>query len=313
MWPYARKIYYGIFVKEQVEALNAYFPEIENKTWFLRGYLGKVLYLTSIVSLNIHLFFHRYDVIHIHSALSGIFLLFGPKRSNVIITLHGTEVLDDRQYRISKHVIRKVNTLVCVSREIEDKVLLEYPDARTCVIPCAVRESFFNDNRIKSGEHVTIAFASASWREVKNYPLFMEVIDLLRSMYPQREIRTAEFDNQTREEIRETLNTIDLLLVTSFHEGSPQIVKEALCCNVPVVSANVGSVKQMLDGLLNCAVVDGYNAADYAAAVADILFRDGVSFPVRSDGRKRIHDLQYDEKTITAKIMKLYRDAILPN
>jgi teichuronic acid biosynthesis glycosyltransferase TuaC len=33
------------------------------------------------------------------------------------------------------------------------------------------------------------------------------------------------------------LNASDVLLVTSHHEGSPTIVKEALACNLPIVSA----------------------------------------------------------------------------
>ena len=226
----------------------------------------------------------------------------------MIITLHGTEILDSEQYRISRHVIKKANFLICVSAEIESIVKSEHPKATTYVLPCAVRDSFFIDNRRKKDAIVRIAFASAKWRLVKNYPLFMEIISKMRSICPQ-EIQTIELDKKTREEIRNDLNEADLLLVTSFHEGSPQIVKEALCCNTPVVSSNVGAVKEMLDGIDNCAVIDGYDSQDYVEAIQKI-FLSSPELPIRSNGRKKIYELEYDEKSVTSQIIQIYNDAI---
>jgi glycosyltransferase involved in cell wall biosynthesis len=308
MWPHSQKIYYGIFVKEQVDALVYYYPEINNKVWFIRGYIWKLNYIFSIFQLNWHLLFHKYDLVHIHSALSGIFLLFAPLRKNVIITLHGTEILDPSQYRISKRVIKKANFLICVSAEIENIVKKEHPDATTYILPCAVRDSFFTDNRRKKDAVIRIAFASAKWRSVKNYPLFTEIISKMRSICPQ-EIQTIELDKKTREEIRNDLNEADLLLLTSFHEGSPQIVKEALCCNTPVVSSKVGTVKEMLDGVENCAVIDGYNAQDYVDAIQQI-FSSSFEFPIRSNGRKKMYALKYDEKSVTSQIIQIYKELI---
>jgi glycosyltransferase involved in cell wall biosynthesis len=305
MLPYSKKIFYGIFVQEQVEALSYYHPEISNKIWFIRGYLSKLIYIWSVFSLNWHLLFHRYDIIHIHSALSGIFLLFAPKRKNVVITLHGTEILDSGQYRVSKQVIKKAKYLICVSDEIEQKIKQSPLKATTCIIPCAVRDWFFVDNRTRNDNTIKIAFASARWRDVKNYPLFEEIISRLKNVY-SIDIQTIEFDNKTREEICADLNEVDLLLMTSFHEGSPQIIKEAMCCNTPVVSSNVGTVRFMLDGVENCRVIDGYNPEEYVAAITEILRKAENGSPLRSSGRKRILDLKYDEETITLQIKQVY-------
>ena len=38
------------------------------------------------------------------------------------------------------------------------------------------------------------------------------------------------------------INASDVLLLTSLLEGSPTIVKEALACNVPIVSTPAGDV-----------------------------------------------------------------------
>jgi glycosyltransferase involved in cell wall biosynthesis len=308
MWPYSGKIFYGIFVKEQVEALTRYFPDFDNKLWFIRGwgYTGKFNYIFSIFHLNWHLLFYKYDIIHIHSALSGIFLLFAPSKKNVIITLHGTEILDTRQYRISKYVIKKAKYLICVSNEIESIIKKDNPNITTNVVPCAVRDDFFVDNRKKKDAIIRIAFASSKHRTVKNYPLFMEIISRMR-MVCSHEIQTIELNNKTREEILADLNAADLLIMTSLHEGSPQIIKEAMCCNTPVICSNVGDVQYMLEGVDNCCVLNTYEPDFYVnIALAMIKNDNGISV-LTSNGRQKIYQLGYDEETITKKIMDIYR------
>jgi glycosyltransferase involved in cell wall biosynthesis len=48
------------------------------------------------------------------------------------------------------------------------------------------------------------------------------------------------------------INASDVLILTSLHEGSPTVVKEALACNVPVVSVKVGDVAERIAGLEGC-------------------------------------------------------------
>ena len=40
--------------------------------------------------------------------------------------------------------------------------------------------------------------------------------------------------------------------MTSFTEGSPQFVKEAVACGCPVVSTDVGDVREVIAGVSNC-------------------------------------------------------------
>ncbi len=48
------------------------------------------------------------------------------------------------------------------------------------------------------------------------------------------------------------LNASDALLLTSLHEGSPTVIKEALACGLPVVSVDVGDVAERIEGIEGC-------------------------------------------------------------
>jgi glycosyltransferase involved in cell wall biosynthesis len=54
------------------------------------------------------------------------------------------------------------------------------------------------------------------------------------------------------EEVPTWLNASDVVLLTSLHEGSPNVIKEALACNVPVVSVDVGDVRERISGIKGC-------------------------------------------------------------
>jgi glycosyltransferase involved in cell wall biosynthesis len=48
------------------------------------------------------------------------------------------------------------------------------------------------------------------------------------------------------------LNASNVVLLTSEHEGSPNIIKEALACDRPVVSVDVGDVRERIEGIDGC-------------------------------------------------------------
>jgi glycosyltransferase involved in cell wall biosynthesis len=54
------------------------------------------------------------------------------------------------------------------------------------------------------------------------------------------------------EEVPIWLNASDVVLLTSLHEGSPNIIKEALACDLPVVSVDVGDVCERINGIEGC-------------------------------------------------------------
>ncbi|MDE3066465.1 MAG: glycosyltransferase [Verrucomicrobiota bacterium] len=81
------------------------------------------------------------------------------------------------------------------------------------------------------------------------------------------------------------LNASDALLLTSLHEGSPTVVKEALACGLPVVSVDVGDVAERIEGIEGCHLTSA-DPAELAAKLDLVRQRGG-----RLDCRSRVADL----------------------
>jgi len=99
------------------------------------------------------------------------------------------------------------------------------------------------------------------------------------------------------------MNACDALVFTSVQEGSPNAVKEALACNLPVVSVAVGDVPLRLRGVSECEVCADDRPATIAAALERVL-RSGR----RSNGRDALTDL--DETSLTEKVIAVYRSVL---
>jgi len=98
--------------------------------------------------------------------------------------------------------------------------------------------------------------------------------------------------------IRFYINACDVVLLTSEFESSPMIVKEALCCEVPVVSAEVGDVRHLFGGLRGCFICQP-EPNQIAAALSRAC---GVS---SSRGWAHPENSGSEEKTIGGQIMSI--------
>jgi glycosyltransferase involved in cell wall biosynthesis len=100
------------------------------------------------------------------------------------------------------------------------------------------------------------------------------------------------------------LNACDALLMTSFWEGSPNAVKEAMACNLPVVSVPVGDVAELLAGVSSC-VVCSRDPEQLARSLADV-----IAAGVPSDGRHALQQNGLDLETAAKRVSAVY-DSVL--
>ena len=92
-------------------------------------------------------------------------------------------------------------------------------------------------------------------------------------------------------------NAADVLLLTSLSEGSPNVIKEALACNCPVISTDVGDVKDLIKDVHNSYIVDAIDL-DIIEKINEIH-----QSSKKSNGRSKIKQLDIN---ITSKKMYNY-------
>lgn len=145
-----------------------------------------------------------------------------------------------------------------------------------------------------------ILFAANPQNPVKRFWLAQAAIERIGA---KDRIELITTNDISHEQMPLYMNACDVLLLTSRHEGSPNVVKEALACDLPVVSTDVGDVRMRLSGIAGCAIVG--DSPDEIAAALDTVLRQNQ----RIDGRRTVAAL--DERLLTDQITNVYHQALL--
>lgn len=99
------------------------------------------------------------------------------------------------------------------------------------------------------------------------------------------------------------INSADVVALTSFCEGSPNIIKEAMACNAPIVSTQVGDVMDIISGTYGC-YITSFDTNDFARKL-----KKALSIKNRTDGRKNIQYLNTD--IIADNLIQLYKSVLI--
>ena len=99
-------------------------------------------------------------------------------------------------------------------------------------------------------------------------------------------------------EVAMAMCAADVLLLPSYHEGSPNVVKEAMAVNLPVVAADVGDCSERLRGVTPGDVV-ARDPEAFTAAVARILAARS-----RSNGREAVAPLELS--AVARRVLGIY-------
>jgi glycosyltransferase involved in cell wall biosynthesis len=134
-------------------------------------------------------------------------------------------------------------------------------------------------------------------RRIKRFDRFEAAIAQLR-----QPVQMLTLANVPRPRVPLILNAADCVVLTSDSEGSPVVVREALACNTPIVSVDVGDVRQQLAGVAPGEVA-GPSPANLAAAIERVLVAGA-----RSNGRASVSGLGLD--AIAARVYQVYERAI---
>jgi glycosyltransferase involved in cell wall biosynthesis len=258
------------------------------------------------------------DVLHAQfGKFNALLAACAAARAPLVITFRGTDINRNTRYSWLRSAIGLAASqlaafaaggIVCVSREIHSKVWARHARA-SIVLPTGV------DLRIFVPEDRLAARRTLGYRAEERIALFNagrnpavkdpELAAAAVAEARQRigDLRFVVLDGTVQpDDIPRYMNAADCLLVTSKTEGSPTVVQEAMACNLPIVSVDVGDVRQRLEGVSACAVVER-DPVTLGAAMAALL-----RAPRRSNGRLRA--AQIDVKVIAAHLVDFYTTAL---
>ena len=130
----------------------------------------------------------------------------------------------------------------------------------------------------------------------------------LNRLYDSGRAELVAIYNKTPEEVCTYMNAADCLLLTSWSEGSPNVIKEAMACNCPIVTTNVGDVEERLAGLEGCFIVPERVRELGNERVRDVAqaLKTALEFGKRTEGRKRIIADQLEISQIAKRIKDIY-------
>lgn len=284
------------FVKEQVEDLENLGVKIE---WCTVEHGGIAGYFSALGKLRRLVKQLQPDIVHAHYGLSGFMAMFQSKP--LVVTFHGTDVNNVFLRLFSRIAALCSRHVIFVSEQLRRKM----PVRRASVIPCGVDLIHFHEMdkatcRDALGfplDKKMVLFGAAFSNDVKNPQLALEVKQLLEV----EGIEMLEFAGYAREKVPMVLNAADVILLTSRFEGSPQVIKEALACNRPIVCTDAGDVSERLKGLRSC-FLTSFDKNDLVKNIKLALEYKG------SEGRGNV--LELERKRIAHRIVQLYKSIV---
>ncbi|MCA9102233.1 MAG: glycosyltransferase, partial [Planctomycetales bacterium] len=137
----------------------------------------------------------------------------------------------------------------------------------------------------------------------KNYALAKKVVARAEARLG-RPLKLMTLWDISPERVPLYMNASDAMLMMSLREGSPNVVKEAMACNVPVVSVPVGDVAELLDGVTGNHVRP-YDADQLADALAELL-----SLGTPSAGRDAMLARGLDLEGVARRIIGIYESVL---
>jgi teichuronic acid biosynthesis glycosyltransferase TuaC len=268
---------------------------------------GIVGYLKSIFRLRVEIRTNKPDILHAHYAYSGFVASLALPKRPVVVSLMGSDVNKTNRFvfvitRVFVVFFWKV-TIVKTQRMKEKlginsvKVLPNGVDLRV-FFPAsktiALKEISWDKNK------KNILFGSDPRRKEKNYDLFASVVERYKLEDSNFEIHFL--CNIPCNKVYLYYCAADISVLTSHWEGSPNVIKEAMACNCPIVSTDAGDIKEIISSTDGC-YITSFDPVDVYEKI-----KLALEFGKRTVGRENIKHLS--SELVAERLNNIYEEVL---
>lgn len=310
----------GAFIEQQVlglskEGVDASWAYADRLRLGYRAYLGIGATVMKAAELC------RADLVHcLYGGVMAYQVVTARSNVPVVVSFCGSDLLGENFRELgrwaasrigvvcSKIAARRADGVIVKSRNLGLALPANLNQGRLAVIPNGVDLDKFRPMDQKQcrrslgwGDEIEVLFPRNEGSPVKRVWLAEQALELLRRKGMRVNLR--RLSNVPHAEVPIWLNGSDCLLLTSLHEGSPNIVKEALACNTPVVSVPVGDVAERLSGIDGCELVSD-EPESVASGLIKVLTKGGRA----RGGRERVSALAIE--VVSRRIIRFYSEVL---
>jgi len=264
----------------------------------------------------------------------------------LIQTIHGISepgrgfaLYKARAYALANRAFSRkyFDKIITVSGDIERRLRNKLPASRLITIHNAIDPQKIKVSR-PAGEirrefgidgHAPLIGATGRMVAVKAYDLFLKMAQIILESRPDARFmlvgdgplrkslqdlsRELNIDNRVifpgfRDDIIDVMNAFDLFVVSSFHEGVPMALLEAMALKKVIVSTAVGGINEVIEDGVSGILVEPNSVDDLAGACLRIIENEGLRRELESAAAERI-EREFSIDILCARVISLYNEA----
>lgn len=303
------------FIKVQANSIARQGVAIDFFPIIGKGIIG---YLKGAVQLRRFVKTSSCDLIHAHYTLSGWSAVLALTGKPIILSLMGSDAygsyigvnrvsfLSRFQILLTYLIQPFVKSIISKSEHINSFVYIKHKshiipngiDLKTLIEVKELKKTTFD----LATDKCNILFLGYKKSVRKNYKLLEKALSLINY-----DINVIAPYPTTHNLVFNYLNTVDLIVVPSLMEGSPNVVKEAMACNCPVVATDVGDIRWLF-GNEPGHYITSFDPNDVAEKIK--LALQFAKERGRTNGRQRIIELGLDSETVAKRIIEVYNSVL---